>query len=190
MRLGGTCVSGGKSAVLRHADRPAYWDWAVACFRLATSDVRDVDAIAAMDADGISVETTRSRMELLDGFASGGAYPAEIGPGIWDIHSPRVSDAKEDGGASRVRPQPPGGLADLGQSGLRPEDTQVGRSASRAGELGRRCKDAARGVTSLKAPLSAHDGGQGRLVRRQARELAERDRLHGWANPVVSDLGG
>jgi 5-methyltetrahydropteroyltriglutamate--homocysteine methyltransferase len=53
-------------------------------------------AIAEMDADAISIETTRSRMELLDAFAPGaGSYPAEIGPGVWDIHSPRVPDASE-----------------------------------------------------------------------------------------------
>lgn len=97
---------------LRRADWPAYLDWAVACFRLATAAVRDETAIhthmcysefndimpsiAAMDADAISIETTRSRMELLDAFASkGAAYPAEIGPGVWDIHSPRVPDADE-----------------------------------------------------------------------------------------------
>jgi 5-methyltetrahydropteroyltriglutamate--homocysteine methyltransferase len=100
---------------LRHADWAAYLAWATACFRLATCTVRDetsihthmcysefndiMPAIAEMDADAISIETTRSRMELLDAFAAGqgggAAYPAEIGPGIWDIHSPRVPDAKE-----------------------------------------------------------------------------------------------
>ncbi|HUB45777.1 MAG TPA: 5-methyltetrahydropteroyltriglutamate--homocysteine S-methyltransferase [Acetobacteraceae bacterium] len=99
---------------LRHADRAAYLAWAVACFRLATSGVTDatsihthmcysefndiMPAIAALDADAISIETTRSRMELLDAFAldaSAGGYPAEIGPGIWDIHSPRVPDVAE-----------------------------------------------------------------------------------------------
>jgi 5-methyltetrahydropteroyltriglutamate--homocysteine methyltransferase len=100
---------------LRHADWSEYLGWAVACFRLATSCVRDetsihthmcysefndiMSAIAAMDADAISIETTRSRMELLDAFAPRETgcvgYPAEIGPGIWDIHSPRVPDAAE-----------------------------------------------------------------------------------------------
>jgi 5-methyltetrahydropteroyltriglutamate--homocysteine methyltransferase len=98
---------------LRKADWPDYLRGAVACFRLATSGVRDetaihthmcysefndiMDAIAAMDADAISIETTRSRMELLDAFApgSGVAYPAEIGPGVWDIHSPRVPATDE-----------------------------------------------------------------------------------------------
>lgn len=100
---------------LRHAEWADYLAWAVACFRLATggaaeatsihthmcySEFNDImSAIAAMDADVISIETTRSRMELLDAFTpaqdGGTAYPAEIGPGIWDIHSPRVPDAAE-----------------------------------------------------------------------------------------------
>jgi 5-methyltetrahydropteroyltriglutamate--homocysteine methyltransferase len=94
---------------LRRADWAGYLDWAVACFRLATCSVGDatgihthmcysefndiMSAIAELDADAISIETTRSRMELLDAFQPG--YPAEIGPGVWDIHSPRVPDAGE-----------------------------------------------------------------------------------------------
>jgi 5-methyltetrahydropteroyltriglutamate--homocysteine methyltransferase len=101
---------------LRRADWAGYLAWAVACFRLSTGSVRDdtsihthmcysefndiMQAIAAMDADAISIETTRSRMELLEAFApdtagGAGAYPAEIGPGVWDIHSPRVPDTAE-----------------------------------------------------------------------------------------------
>ncbi|MEM7444511.1 MAG: 5-methyltetrahydropteroyltriglutamate--homocysteine S-methyltransferase [Pseudomonadota bacterium] len=90
---------------LRRADWRAYLDWAVDCFRLASSGVADetqihthmcysefndiMPSIAALDADVISIETSRSDMELLDGFA-GFDYPNEIGPGIWDIHAPRV----------------------------------------------------------------------------------------------------
>jgi 5-methyltetrahydropteroyltriglutamate--homocysteine methyltransferase len=101
---------------LRHADWAGYLDWAVGCFRLATCCVKDdtsihthmcysefndiMPAIADMDADAISIETTRSRMELLNAFVprdDGGTagYPAEIGPGVWDIHSPRVPDTRE-----------------------------------------------------------------------------------------------
>ncbi len=100
---------------LRHADWDAYLAWAAACFRLSTGSVQDstsihthmcyaefndiMAGIADLDADVISIETTRSRMELLDAFAprdeGGAAYPAEIGPGIWDIHSPRVPDTAE-----------------------------------------------------------------------------------------------
>jgi 5-methyltetrahydropteroyltriglutamate--homocysteine methyltransferase len=97
---------------LRRAEWSAYLDWAVSSFRLATAVVRDdtsihthmcysefndiMPSIAAMDADAISIETTRSRMDLLDAFAIEGAtYPAAIGPGVWDIHSPRVPGADE-----------------------------------------------------------------------------------------------
>jgi len=98
---------------LRRAERGSYLDWAIGSFRLATSGVRDetaihthmcysefngiLEAIAAMDADAISIEAARSRMELLDAFAPGPgpAYPAEIGPGVWDIHSQRVPGADE-----------------------------------------------------------------------------------------------
>jgi 5-methyltetrahydropteroyltriglutamate--homocysteine methyltransferase len=90
---------------LRRADWPAYLDWAVGAFRLASSGVRDetqihthmcysefndvIESIAAMDADVISMETSRSSMELLDAFARF-QYPNAIGPGVYDIHSPRV----------------------------------------------------------------------------------------------------
>ena len=95
---------------LRHTDRAAYLAWATESFRLATSSVADataihthmcysefgdiLDSIAALDADAISIETARSRMELLEAFTDG-AYPNEIGPGVWDIHSPRVPDTVE-----------------------------------------------------------------------------------------------
>jgi len=90
---------------LRHADWQDYLDWAVAAFRLSASGVQDatqihthmcysefndiMPAIAAMDADVISIETSRSDMELLKVFADFN-YPNQIGPGVWDIHSPRV----------------------------------------------------------------------------------------------------
>ena len=95
---------------LRRAQWPAYLDWAVQCFRLTASGVEDatqihthmcysefndiIASIGAMDADVISIETARSQMELLDAFA-GYAYPAQIGPGVYDIHSPRVPEAGE-----------------------------------------------------------------------------------------------
>ena len=95
---------------LRRADRPHYLAWAVDCFRLAAgaaddatqihthmcySEFNDIIAeIAALDADVISIETARSRMELLDAFVSF-EYPNEIGPGVYDIHSPRVPTVEE-----------------------------------------------------------------------------------------------
>jgi 5-methyltetrahydropteroyltriglutamate--homocysteine methyltransferase len=59
------------------------------------SEFNDImPAIAAMDADVISIETARSKMELLGAFAADG-YAAQIGPGVYDIHSPRVPSAAE-----------------------------------------------------------------------------------------------
>jgi 5-methyltetrahydropteroyltriglutamate--homocysteine methyltransferase len=95
---------------LRQKDWKTYLDWAVECFRLCSSGVADrtqvhthmcysefndiIGAIAAMDADVISIETSRSKMELLDAFRNY-RYPNEIGPGVYDIHSPRVPEVKE-----------------------------------------------------------------------------------------------
>jgi 5-methyltetrahydropteroyltriglutamate--homocysteine methyltransferase len=95
---------------LRRGDWKAYLDWAVECFRITASGVADVtqihthmcysefndimEAVAAMDADVISIETSRSRMELLGAFVDF-RYPNEIGPGVYDIHSPRVPDQQE-----------------------------------------------------------------------------------------------
>jgi 5-methyltetrahydropteroyltriglutamate--homocysteine methyltransferase len=95
---------------LRKADWADYLAWAVECFHIASSGVRDetqihthmcysefndiIASIAAMDADVISIETSRSKMELLDAFADF-HYPAEIGPDVYDIHSPRVPSADE-----------------------------------------------------------------------------------------------
>ncbi|EKS35357.1 5-methyltetrahydropteroyltriglutamate--homocysteine S-methyltransferase [Afipia clevelandensis] len=95
---------------LRRSEWKAYLDWAVGSFRIAASGVADrtqihthmcysefndiIDAIGAMDADVISIETSRSKMELLDAFVTY-RYPNEIGPGVYDIHSPRVPDVSE-----------------------------------------------------------------------------------------------
>lgn len=95
---------------LCRSDWPEYLCWAVDAFRLAASGVRDdtqihthmcycefddiLASIAALDADVISIETSRSNMELLGAFAQF-HYPNDIGPGVWDIHSPRVPSADE-----------------------------------------------------------------------------------------------
>ena len=95
---------------LRQSEWRAYLDWAVECFRLTAAGVADgtqihthmcysefndiIEAIAAMDADVISIETSRSKMELLDAFRDY-SYPAGIGPGVYDIHSPRVPEIGE-----------------------------------------------------------------------------------------------
>ncbi|WJF90965.1 5-methyltetrahydropteroyltriglutamate--homocysteine S-methyltransferase [Paraburkholderia bonniea] len=95
---------------LKARERAAYLRWAVQAFRVAASGVKDetqihthmcysefgdiLPSIAALDADVISIETTRSNMELLDAFETF-EYPNEIGPGVYDIHSPRVPTADE-----------------------------------------------------------------------------------------------
>jgi 5-methyltetrahydropteroyltriglutamate--homocysteine methyltransferase len=95
---------------LRKAEREAYLQWATECFRLASSGVRDetqihthmcyaefndiIEAIGRLDADVISVEASRSKMELLDIFKEY-RYPGEIGPGIYDIHSPNIPSQSE-----------------------------------------------------------------------------------------------
>ena len=95
---------------LRCAEWPAYLGWASRAFRVATSGVRDdtqihthmcyaeftdiLPAIASLDADVITIETSRSDMELLRAF-SDFRYPNEIGPGVYDIHSPRVPGRNE-----------------------------------------------------------------------------------------------
>ena len=95
---------------LRHADWQTYLSWATNCFRLVSSDVLDetqihthmcysefneiIEAIASMDADVISIEASRSQLELLNTFVTS-RYPNEIGPGIYDIHSPRIPSREE-----------------------------------------------------------------------------------------------
>jgi len=95
---------------LRRAQWQEYLDWAVEAFRLTASGVKDetqihthmcysefndvIKAIADMDADVITIETSRSDMELLDAFEAFD-YPNDIGPGVYDIHSPRVPDTAE-----------------------------------------------------------------------------------------------
>ncbi len=95
---------------LRKDEAETYLRWAVDCFRLTSAGVADTTQIhshmcysdfntilpwiAAMDADVISIEASRSNMDLLDGFRRL-EYPNEIGPGIYDIHSPRVPEVTE-----------------------------------------------------------------------------------------------
>ncbi len=90
---------------LRKADWSAYLDWATRAFRISAGGVSDatqihthmcysefndiLPSIAALDADVITIETSRSSMELLDGFGEF-AYPNGIGPGVYDTHSARV----------------------------------------------------------------------------------------------------
>jgi len=95
---------------LRRAGWQSYLNWAVECFRLAASGVKDetqihthmcysefgdiIEMIASMDADVLSIEASRSKMDLLSAFGRF-QYPNEIGPGVYDIHSPRVPSEDE-----------------------------------------------------------------------------------------------
>src|SRR3990167_5552571 len=95
---------------LRRSQWQSYFDWAVNCFRLASCGVSDetqihshmcysefndiMTAIAALDADVITLESSRSKMELLRAFESY-AYPNDMGPGVYDIHSPRVHSVQD-----------------------------------------------------------------------------------------------
>ncbi|MFF4738539.1 5-methyltetrahydropteroyltriglutamate--homocysteine S-methyltransferase [Streptomyces sp. NPDC001262] len=95
---------------LRRADRAAYLVWATEAFRLATSGIRPdtqihthmcyaefgdiLTAIDDLDADVISLEAARSHMQVAGELAAAG-YPREVGPGVYDIHSPRVPGAAE-----------------------------------------------------------------------------------------------
>lgn len=95
---------------LRRSDWQEYLKWAVECFCLAAGGVKDstqlhthmcyaefndiIGAIGAMDADVISIEASRSKMELLEAFTQY-HYPNDIGPGVYDIHSPRIPSQAE-----------------------------------------------------------------------------------------------
>lgn len=95
---------------LRKENWPSYLDWAIKAFRISASGVQDetqihthmcysefndiIESIAAMDADVITIECSRSQMKLLDVFADF-KYPNDIGPGVYDIHSPRVPSKEE-----------------------------------------------------------------------------------------------
>src|SRR5699024_447388 len=102
---------------LRNADKKAYLDWAAHAFRLATSGVADttqvhthlcysefgdvIDAIVALDADVTSIEAARSHMEVLTDLEEVG-FTNGVGPGVYDIHSPRVPSADEMVGLLRA----------------------------------------------------------------------------------------
>ena len=95
---------------MRKEEWANYLDWAIKAFRISASGVKDttqihthmcysefndiIENIAEMDADVITIECSRSQMELLDVFANF-KYPNEIGPGVYDIHSPRVPSRNE-----------------------------------------------------------------------------------------------
>ena len=95
---------------LKKADWQEYLYWAVQCFRLVSSSVKDetqihthmcysefndiMDSVAALDADVVSIEAARSKLDLLEAFVQF-KYPNDIGPGVFDIHSPRIPPESE-----------------------------------------------------------------------------------------------
>lgn len=95
---------------LRKEEWNHYLNWSIKAFRISSSSVKDntqihthmcysefndiISNIADMDADVITIETSRSEMELLDAFVNF-KYPNEIGPGVYDIHSPRIPSQEE-----------------------------------------------------------------------------------------------
>ncbi|GGF96936.1 5-methyltetrahydropteroyltriglutamate--homocysteine methyltransferase [Rhodococcoides trifolii] len=102
---------------LRSADQGAYLDWSVDAFRVATSGIADstaihthlcysefgavIGAIAGLDADVTSIEAARSHMEVLDDLAAAG-FELGVGPGVYDIHSPRVPSIDEIAASLRL----------------------------------------------------------------------------------------
>ncbi len=110
---------------LRRAEWQEYLDWAVESYRISANGVADetqihthmcysefndiIEAIARMDADVITIETSRSDMELLDVFEEFD-YPTEIGPGVYDIHTPNIPSVEQmvklmEKAAQRIPPQ-------------------------------------------------------------------------------------
>ena len=95
---------------LKQSEWQAYLEWAVNSFRLTTSGVKDtsqihthmcysefndiIEAVAKMDADVITIETSKSHMKLLQAFVDFD-YPNEIGPGVYDIHSPNIPEVEQ-----------------------------------------------------------------------------------------------
>ena len=132
---------------LRRNAWPHYLEWATEAFRLCASGVRDetqihthmcysefndvIESIAAMDADVITIETSRSDMELLEAFEQFD-YPNEIGPFAARAEPGRDRRVAAQGGPADTR------RAALGQPGLWPEDPRLAGNRGSAGEHGRR----------------------------------------------------
>lgn len=162
---------------LRQVDRASYLRWSVDAFRLATSLASDetqihthmcyadfdeiLDAVVRMDADVISMEAARSRMELLAAF-TGCKYANDIGPGVYDIHSPRVPGVEEIESLIRkaldvFRPEqlwinPDCGLKTRRWEEVRPALENLVAAARRVRETGllQRCADPGRRITGGK----------------------------------------
>ena len=135
---------------LRKADQAAYLDWSVKSFRLATAGADDdtqvhthlcysefgdiIDAIDGLDADVTSIEAARSRMELVDDLEYHG-YARGIGPGVYDIHSPRVPGEQEvtELLSTAVKHVPPASSGSTPTAASRPAATPRPRSPCQPG---------------------------------------------------------
>ena len=136
---------------LRHADQGDYLRWAVACFRLAAAGARPETQVQthmcysefgeifaeidALDADVLLIEHARSDQELLEVFRTEG-YDKGIGPGVYDVHSPRVPDTAELTDQLHDHPHCAAARSRLGQPRLRAENAQAGRGLAGAGAHG------------------------------------------------------
>jgi len=165
---------------LRQSERSAYLEWATRAFRIASNGVRDetqihthmcysefadiLPAIASLDADVITIETSRSSMDLLEAFGEC-SYPNAIGPGIYDIHSPRVPQAAEMTALlqkaravipdERLWVNPDCGLKTRGWEEV---EAALGNMVAAARELRSRAKDSGSGI-----PASETKRGHGAL---------------------------
>lgn len=150
---------------LRESRRAKYLEWAVECFRLASCGVDDetaihthmcyaefgdiLDAIVEMDADVISVEASRSKMELLDSFTDRD-YPGDIGPGLYDIHSPRVPSVEEMQGLIDRATE----TLDRGQLWVNPD---CGLKTRRWVEVEPSLENMVRAAENARGPTAEHD---------------------------------
>ena len=94
-RRAATPTCAGRSTASASPPRPARAETQVHTHMCYSEFGEIIDHIARLDADVLSIEASRSGMEVLDALADGAAYPNDIGPGVYDIHSPRVPSADE-----------------------------------------------------------------------------------------------
>jgi 5-methyltetrahydropteroyltriglutamate--homocysteine methyltransferase len=191
---------------LHRADRDAYLNWAVGCFRLAAGGLGDrtqlhshvcyadigdmVEVLAALDADVLSVEATRSGLRVLDEVAATG-WSGQLGPGLWDVHAPSVPTVTEL--TERLRRA----LAVLGPERLW-VNPDCGLKTRRWSEISPALANLVRAVATVRAELGAEvpgtprsrriDGPALAAARLRQRGVAQQEPLAPEAGEV--DLGG
>jgi 5-methyltetrahydropteroyltriglutamate--homocysteine methyltransferase len=154
---------------LRRSEWTGYLDWAVTCFRLAAAGAGSatqvhthmcysafddiIEAIEAMDADVLSIENSRSGGELLRVFERVG-YPREIGPGVYDIHSPRVPSEEEIAAMLRATVK----VLPLEQVWVNPDCGLKTRAWAEVLPALEHMVAAARGLRAERAPVGAGSG--------------------------------